>query len=651
MSLHIFIIWKNARYMTDNILKDLKTKFELLEVYEVHWSTEFFADNMSRFYGVNLPPGAFKANQHDFGPFLLCIIEDKNPKYDNVETPNGKIRVNINTYDAKQNYRSWTGGGNNIHGSNTEEETEHDLVLLLGKNLIDVRNNLPELWNGTIKKLDSDLVGAKGWKDTSHLFYVLNATVNYLVLRSFENISDLNTSVSTNDIDILTNQVEEIRFITNGKKILEEKNQEFHLVVIANNNVLLHVGEQYYDPKWASDILNRKILSHYGFYIPNDEDHFYSLLYRALVQKPMIPDDYIERLVILSSKLKINNHTREAFSTYDVAIETLDAYMRKMEYAYMPRDYSTFYNSEVVDFAITKREHRLFREKLRTKKWQEAAAEVYYPDKPWAYQMLMHQNRADFLFLLDIKKDDLALVIGADLGQIALPLSRFCNVIAVENDLDKIEIMKTIAKQENRNNIQFVMSDIHKTKFEMGKFDLVIINDFEKTGSLGNKDQMVNQPKILNEVHRILKFGGTLYFGALNKFGLQYLLGENVDGLQDYVYLKNDLGKSIFETETGEKLRTLPHGKKEYEEMILKSGFKDVSFFGNLSDYRLPHTWVDLSTNQSSEFVANNFHFFGEYDMSNKITSKYNEKLKHLYEIFSEQLSDLYSSYSIVAQK
>ena len=130
MSLHIFIIWKNARYMTDNILKDLKTKFELLEVYEVHWSTEFFADNMSRFYGVNLPPGAFKANQHDFGPFLLCIIEDKNPKYDNVETPNGKIRVNINTYDAKQNYRSWTGGGNNIHGSNTEEETEHDLVLV-----------------------------------------------------------------------------------------------------------------------------------------------------------------------------------------------------------------------------------------------------------------------------------------------------------------------------------------------------------------------------------------------------------------------------------------------------------------------------------------------------------------------------------------
>jgi len=78
---------------------------------------------------------------------------------------------------------------------------------------------------------------------------------------------------------------------------------------------------------------------------------------------------------------------------------------------------------------------------------------------------------------------------------------------------------------------------------------------------------------------------------------------------------------------------------------------KDVNFFGNLRDYRLPYAWVDLSSNQSSMFVANNLYFLDEYDVSNKTRSKYNEKLKHLYEIFSEQLSNLYSSYSMVAQK
>jgi|TARA_B100001750_G_scaffold128565_1_gene102145 SAM-dependent methyltransferase len=648
--LHVFIIWKKARHKTEEILSDLKKKFELLQVYEVNWSSEFFSDNMSRFYGVNLPPGAFKADQHDFGPFLLCIIEDKNPTYDNRETAKGETYVNINIFDAKQTYRSWTGGGNHIHASNTTEEAEHDLVLLLGKNLKDVRNSLSEKWNSKIETINSDLVGSKGWKNTSQLFYVLNATVNYVILRNFENIPELDISALNSDIDILTNQVEEIRFITNGKKILEEKKQEFHLVKIENKDVLFHVGEQYYDPKWVNDILDRKILYQHEFYIPTDKDYFYSLLYRSLVQKPMVPEDHIEKLVNFSTKLKINNLTRENFSTDNVIIEILDAYMREMEYEYMPRGYSTFYNSEVVDFAIEKREYRMFLEKLETKNWLEVAAEVYQ-NKPWSYAMLTSQNRADFLFLLDIKKDDLALVIGADLGQIAVPLSRFCNVIAIENDPDKISIMKIIAKQENRNNIEFLNSEIYNTKFDTDKFDLVIINGFEKINSSENRDQMKNQQELLNESYRILKFDGTLYFDALNKFGLQYLLGENVDGLQDYVYLESDISKSIFETETGEKLKTLHHGKKEFEEMILKSGFKDVNFYGNLRDHRLPFAWVDLSTNKSSMFVANNLYFLDEFDTSNQTSSKYNEKLKHLYKIFSEHLPNLYSSYSMVAQK
>ena len=80
----------------------------------------------------------------------------------------------------------------------------------------------------------------------------------------------------------------------------------------------------------------------------------------------MVPEDHIEKLVNFSTKLKINNLTRENFSTHNVIIEILDAYMREMEYEYMPRGYSTFYNSEVVDFAIEKREYRMFLEKLET---------------------------------------------------------------------------------------------------------------------------------------------------------------------------------------------------------------------------------------------------------------------------------------------
>ena len=201
--------------------------------------------------------------------------------------------------------------------------------------------------------------------------------------------------------------------------------------------------------------------------------------------------------------------------------------MTKMGYDYTRSKTSGFYNSKVVELAITKREYSLFKEKLQTKNWLEAAGEIYHENKPWIFKMITNQHRSDFLFLLDIKKDDLALVIDADLGQIAIPLSRFCNVIAMENDPDKIEIMKLIAKQENRNNIEFIHSDIYNAKFETSKFNLIIKNGIEKIDSLDNKDQLVSQQEILNKFHHFLQPGGTLYLGALNKFGLKHLLVKN----------------------------------------------------------------------------------------------------------------------------
>ncbi|RZD42794.1 MAG: hypothetical protein CXT78_08890 [Thaumarchaeota archaeon] len=328
MSLHIFIIWKNARYMTDKILEDIKKQFELLEVYEVHWSTEFFSDNMSRFYGVKLPPGKAysKANQHEFGPFLLCILEDKNPKYNYVETPNGEeLLVNINTYDAKQTYREWTGGGNNVHSSNTEEETEHDLVLLLGKNLKDVRNNLSEFWNEQIKKIDYDLIGFNGWKNLKQLFYVLNATTNYIVLRNFEEFPDTYTFENHEDIDILTNEFPQIEFIVNKQKPSNER----PYVNIGDQKVLFDFrepGDGYYDETWSNDILNCKVLSSGGFYVPNTEDYFYSLLYHMLIHKGKLLDDYTERLWLLASKLKIHDVVKKTFSNYHDLKIILDRY-------------------------------------------------------------------------------------------------------------------------------------------------------------------------------------------------------------------------------------------------------------------------------------------------------------------------------------
>lgn len=298
---------------------------------------------------------------------------------------------------------------------------------------------------------------------------------------------------------------------------------------------------------------------------------------------------------------------------------------------------------------------RLFNEGLDKKNWQEVAAELYAKDNPWLFKNITNQNRSDFLFLLDIKKDMLALEIGAGWGQVAIPLSQFCNVVTIDSNPEKIQIMKKIAKQENKNNMQFVVSDISDKIFEHNQFDLIIFNSIpEWLEHSRNTDPTTLLNDALCEAHNLLKPEGVLYIGIENKYGLKYLLGEKNDhtDLSDHVYLKKEIAKSIFEAETDKKLKVLTYSKQEYEEMLMHAGFKDIKFFGDLPDYKFLHTVVDLSSGHAPSFVAKNLDFVPEYDWVRGNVSKYNEKLKNLYEIFSgEELINLYPAYSILSKK
>ena len=124
--------------------------------------------------------------------------------------------VNIKIFDNKKLYRKLSGKGFAIHSSITDKETNDDLTLLLGKNTQDLTKDLSEKWDGTIKKLESDLVGQNGWKDMNQLFYVLNSTTNYVILRNFDELPEKYLIYEHNDIDILTDDFLRIPYITNG---------------------------------------------------------------------------------------------------------------------------------------------------------------------------------------------------------------------------------------------------------------------------------------------------------------------------------------------------------------------------------------------------------------------------------------------------
>lgn len=182
------------------------------------------------------------------------------------------------------------------------------------------------------------------------LFDRLNTQTPYVILRNFETLSRDVTEAAHPDIDLLCERrdslLKAIDTVTRGK----EGDLIHRRVRIACKDVdldLREVGDGYLDPLWAQAILKNRLLSPEGFYIPNNQDYYYSLLYHVLVQKKSVASDYREKLKGLA---------RQVGAEGDSFLLQLEDYMRAAGYRYTyPKPSSTaFYVSSVSKDLIEK---------------------------------------------------------------------------------------------------------------------------------------------------------------------------------------------------------------------------------------------------------------------------------------------------------
>lgn len=139
--MHIFIIWNKARKLENKIMNDISKNFIVLGKTEIIWGKEFFSNNLSAFYGEKLPKGCNKEKEVGRGPFQLIYVLDENPLYRKRRVNSGNNIVDVNVFDSKEMYRVWLKS-HNIHSSNTLEEVDHDLYLLLGMHATEVKERL-----------------------------------------------------------------------------------------------------------------------------------------------------------------------------------------------------------------------------------------------------------------------------------------------------------------------------------------------------------------------------------------------------------------------------------------------------------------------------------------------------------------------------
>ncbi|WP_035291749.1 hypothetical protein [Clostridium sp. KNHs214] len=355
--IHLFILWENARYKEWQIIEDIKNNFKILGLYEINWSKEKFSENLSRFYGRKLPVGSNKEKHCGVGPFLLIVVEDYSPKYMQRKTSKGVEIVNIKTFDSKSKYREWTGGGHKIHCTNSKKETDHDLTLLLGVNSCDYKKSKKDFSSKEVIKLNSDIVGSKGWKNIRELFYVLNNTIEYVVLRNFECLPDQYNMENHGDIDILSNNLIDMIWIMNGEKVFRPKYRVQYKVNIGGEVVLFdcrYVGDNYYDINWEKNILNNRVIVEDTFYAPNTYEYYYSLLYHAIIHKRKVPSDYIFQLWKMCEKVGINELDIKDFSEIKNMKNQLELFMESKGYNYTePIDLSVFFNKNIIGTKIS----------------------------------------------------------------------------------------------------------------------------------------------------------------------------------------------------------------------------------------------------------------------------------------------------------
>lgn len=345
--LHLFIIWKNARNKQEEIIKDIKENFEIINIYDICWSKDKFSNNLSRFYGTNLPKGSGKEQHCGNGNFLLIIIKDLKPEYTERMTSKGSKIVNINMFDKKEKYRQWTGGGHRIHATNDEIETNHDITLLLGKNVKDYLKENNTEWDGKVINIANDLLGSNGWKTVNEMFYALNNCTNYAILRNYESLPDEIYENEHNDIDLICESMEDTAYILNAKPVFKE-NYRVHYKAKVEDRIayfdLRYIGDNYYYKKMESDILKQRVFNEKGFFTLDREDYFYTLLYHALIQKLEFKEDYKIKLKGMGIE-PIRKDKTEKYA------EILKRWMLKKEYIIVrPNDKSVMFNTAVLEF-------------------------------------------------------------------------------------------------------------------------------------------------------------------------------------------------------------------------------------------------------------------------------------------------------------
>lgn len=207
----------------------------------------------------------------------------------------------------------------------------------------------------------------------------------------------------------------------------------------------------------------------------------------------------------------------------------------------------------------------------------ENYVDAIYDEYCWSTYYHLTHVRKNILNWYPFEKTASVLEIGCGLGAITNMLCENCgDVTAVE--LSQKRATAALLRCREQDNLEIIVGNLNDIEFEK-KFDYItLIGVLEYQGQYTDTDNPYED--FLKTIKTLLKPDGKLLIAIENKYGLKYWCGAP----EDHTGIPFD-GMNQYEV-GNHNARTF--SKKELDELVRNSGFKNTFFYYPLPDYKLP---------------------------------------------------------------
>ncbi len=222
-------------------------------------------------------------------------------------------------------------------------------------------------------------------------------------------------------------------------------------------------------------------------------------------------------------------------------------------------------------------------------------------DNRWPILYHLSPIRQNIINWYPFKKEANLLEIGGGCGAITEVFCKNVNNVKVV-ELSQKRSSINLARNKQYSNLEIIVGNLNDIEFKE-KFEYItLIGVLEYAGSFTNtkepyKDFLIN-------VKKLLKSNGKLIIAIENRYGLKYFAGakedhtgKEFDGITGYI--------------DNNSVRTF--GKKELENLLYDSGYKNQEFYYPYPDYKMPlEIYSDENLPDSSTLLQNAPNFDNE---------------------------------------